>query len=234
MSSSPETNKTLSIIMPTYDEEGNLSNTVEPLVELLNNLSITHELLIINDGSTDKSGEIADGLSEKYPSVEVFHHEKNKGYGGAQLTGFKNAKGKYIMLIPSDNQFHLDDLPQYLEEIKNADIVIGYRKNRADPKRRGVVAKIYNFSLRFLFGLKIRDIDWVKIYKKEFIDSTEIESKSALIDTELVIKAHKKGLKIKEVPCGHLPRIHGVQSGNNIKVLMRELKEFIKFWFKTL
>jgi len=219
--------------MPAYEEEKNLSDTVEPLVELLKTIPVQYELLIINDGSKDKTGEIAENLAEKHPQVKAIHHEKNKGYGGAQLTGFKNAKGKYIMLIPSDNQFSQEDLPQYLEEIKNADLIIGYRKSRVDPKRRDILAKIYNFSLRLLFGLKIKDIDWVKLYKKEFIDSTEIESKSANIDTELVIKAKRKGLVIKEVPCTHLPRIHGTPTGNNIKVLLRQLKEFIKFWFKT-
>jgi len=224
----------LSIVMPAYNEEGNLPNTIEPLIKIFNELSIDYEILIINDGSKDKTGEVAENLSKKYPKIRVIHHEINKGYGGAQLTGFKNATGKYVSVIPSDNQFFQEDIKKYIEEIKTSDLIIGYRVNRVDPKRRGILAKIYNFSLLFLFGLKVKDIDWVKMYKKEFLDSVEIESKSALIDTELVIKAKRKGLKIKEIPCKHLPRVYGNPTGNNIKVLLKELREFIIFWFKGL
>ena len=227
-------NSFLTVVMPAYNEEKNLGTAVDSLVIVLESLPLEYEILIINDGSKDNTEIIANDLSEKYSKVKAIHHKKNKGYGGAQLTGFKNAKGDYITIIPSDNQFDYNDLNKYVPHLEDSTIVIGYRVKRADPKQRDIYAKIYNFSLRFLFGLKVKDVDWVKIYKKSFLDSTNIESESALIDTELVIKAHKKKLKITEVPCNHLPRTEGTPTGNNIKVLMRELKEFIVFWFKHI
>jgi glycosyltransferase involved in cell wall biosynthesis len=232
--SKQETDKLISIILPAYNEEKNLSVTIESLIKVLKTTPNKYEIIIVNDGSEDKTKEIANQLSENHSEIRSVHHEKNKGYGETQITGFEESKGDYITVIPSDNQFFHSDILNYLHHIENSDIVLGYRQKRVDPKRREVYSKIYNACLSILFGLKVKDVDWVKMYKKEVIDNIEIESRSALVDTEIIIKANKKGLNIKEIPCTHLPRVHGKPTGNNIKVLARELKEFISFWSKNL
>lgn len=213
----------ISIFFPAYNEEANIKNTVEKAVAIIEPLVKNYEVIIINDGSRDKTGEIAKGLSDKDPNIHVIHHERNRGYGAALKTGFYNSRFHWIAFAGADGQFDFLEITKFLEKTNDYDLIIGWRGKRADPFIRKINAKLFALELRFLFGLKVKDVDCgFKLIKKKVIDKIEhLESEGAMIDAELLIKAKRAGFKITEVPVKHLSRKAGRQTGANLKVIWR-------------
>lgn len=223
----------ISLVVPAYNEEGNLGIFVSSAVPIMRKLSKKFEMIIVDDGSKDKTPQIANKLAKKYKEVRVIHHKTNKGYGEAQKTGFKHAKYELVSLVPSDNQFHVSDFKKYLELIDDADIVMGVRLGRKESLMRRINAKIYVFAIALLFWITMYgDIDWVKLYRKKVLDSINIESHSAFVDAEIIIKASKKGYRVKEVLVKHYPRLKGKPTGANLKVVFKQLSELFKFYLK--
>lgn len=216
----------ISVVLPAYNEEKNIKNAVENAISVLEKISKDYEIIIVDDGSKDKTGEIADSLrSEK---VKVIHHEKNKGYASALKTGFENSSRELIFFTDADNQFDLNELRKFIPLSKYYDIVIGYRYERNDPLHRLIISRIYNFLIRILFGIKVRDIDCAfKLFRKEVIKSIDIKHKGWLINTELMAKILKKGYKFKEVPVMHYPRTEG-KTTVNFKSMIETFFELIK------
>ncbi|MEM2918380.1 MAG: glycosyltransferase family 2 protein [Candidatus Altiarchaeota archaeon] len=198
----------ISVILPAYNEEKNIRKAVENAISALEKISKDYEVIVVDDGSKDKTGEIANSL--KSEKVKVIHHEKNMGYASALKTGFKNAEKELIFFTDADNQFDLNELKKFVPLSKYYDVVIGYRLNRHDPLHRLIISRCYNFLIRALFGIKVRDIDCAfKLFRKEVIKHIEIKHKGWLINTELMVKILKKGYKFKEVPVMHYPRTEG-------------------------
>jgi glycosyltransferase involved in cell wall biosynthesis len=225
-------NQTISVIMPAYNEESNLESAVLRTSNALAELVQDYEILIIDDCSKDKTGAIADQLAKDNHKIRVIHNRKNKGFGGSQKIGLGVAKNDLITLIPTDNQFDPKDLETYFFFINSSDIVVGCRTNRLDPVNRTITSKMYNLGLNTLFNLRIKDVDWVKLYRREVIDNVRIDSESAFIDAEILVRARKKGYRIKQIPVIHYPRTSGKASGNALKVVVKQLKELFLFWFR--
>lgn len=218
--------KELSYFCPAYNEEENLEIHVERVLKVLKDIAEKYELLIVNNGSTDKTPEIADRLSRKHPHIRVIHHESNRDYGGALKTGYENCRFELIAYTDSDLQFDFADVKPMLPFFQTYDAVIGFKKNRQDSLYRKFQSKVFNFLTKTMFRLKVKDINCsLKVIKKEFIDQIKITSRSSFIDAEVLIKILKKGAKIKEIGVTHYPRIAGAATGHRPIVILMTFKE---------
>lgn len=226
-------NKNISVVLPAYNEEGNIYSVVTQAVGVLEDLKIEHEIIAVNDGSRDKTGEIADQLAKNFPQVRAIHHPKNRGYGGALTSGFKAAKNDLIFFMDADRQFDIGEITKLLPYVSKFDIIAGYRIKRADPWHRHLIGMMYNILVTLLFGVRLKDMDCAfKLYKREVLDSIHFETVGALINTEIMLKAKMKGYTVKEVGVSHFPRVSGEQSGASLPVIFRAFRETLKFWWK--
>lgn len=187
-----------------------------------------YEILIINDGSSDKTGAIAERLSNIFSQVRLINHDTNKGYGAALKTGLKAAQMDYIFFTDADLQFDIVELQNLLVHLSSYPVVIGYRAPRKDPFMRLLNAKGWNFLNRFFFGLHVRDIDCAfKIFRRDLVQSLRLKSEGAMINAEILIKLKRKKIAIKEVPVSHLPRVAGSPTGAKPTVILRALREMV-------
>ena len=223
----------LSVFFPAYNEEANIEKTVKKALAVLEKTVLQYEVIIVDDGSKDKTGEIADRLALKNKNIKVIHHHPNKGYGEALKSGFYQAKYPWIVFTDSDGQFDFSELPKLLEKTAKADLVVGYRLNRQDSLVRKINGFLWTSLNNLLLGINVRDVDCAfKLIKKEVIDSIpRLEStRGGMISPELLAKAHKKGFKIVEVGVHHYPRFAGEQTGANIKVIIKSFIDLFKLW----
>ena len=225
--------KNLSIIVLAYNEERSLEDVVLSLLPVLKSITNKYEVLIINDGSRDKTGRIADELAKKYEEVRVIHHNKNMGYGAAQKTGFRNARYELVMAVPSDKQFDVHDIKNYIAMINNYDVIVGVRNNRKDTLFRKITSFGFNFLVSTMFNVRIKDITWVKMIRKDALKGINVESNSITADPELVIKLHaKKNLRIREIPVNYLKRESGKGESTDPKTMIITLVDLFKLWYE--
>ena len=225
----------LSLFFPAYNEEGNIKNTVEKAIPILKNIASKYELLIVDDGSKDKTGEIADKLAEEYSFIRVVHHHPNQGYGAALKSGFYNSKQEWIVFTDSDGQFDFSEVTRLIEKSGEADIVAGYRINRQDPLMRKIFGFGWTFLSRLLLDVGVRDVDCAfKLVKKKVIDTIpKLQStRGGMISPELLGRAKKAGFKIVEVGVHHYPRKEGKQTGANLKVIFKSFMDLGKLWWQ--
>lgn len=225
----------LSLFFPAYNEEGNIKNTVEKAIPVLKNVASKYELLIVDDGSKDKTGEIADKLAEEYSFIRVVHHHPNQGYGAALKSGFYNSKQEWIVFTDSDGQFDFSEVTRLIEKSGEADIVAGYRINRQDSWMRKIFGFGWTFLSRLLLGVGVRDVDCAfKLVKKKVIDTIPPlqSTRGGMISPELLGRAKKAGFKIVEVGVHHYPRKEGKQTGANLKVIFKSFMDLGKLWWQ--
>ena len=221
----------VSVFFPCYNEEDNITRATEQGIAVLEELKADYELIIVNDGSADSTGQIADEIAGKNPRIKVVHHQTNLGYGSALQSGFKAATKKLVFYTDGDGQFDISELPPLLPLIEHYDIVSCYRLNRQDPFIRKINAWCWTKLVCFLFGMRIRDIDCAfKLFKREIFDSIKMSSAGALIDTEILARALRKGYTVTQKGVYHYPRTAGVQTGANIKVIFRAFRELIELY----
>ncbi|HBC93373.1 MAG TPA: glycosyltransferase family 2 protein [Pelotomaculum sp.] len=216
----------ITIFFPCYNEEKNVTRVTLEAIEVARRISDDYEIIIVNDGSRDRTGEIAERLAEENPAVRVIHHDGNKGYGAALQTGFKNASKELVFYTDGDGQFKIEEITRLLPLIEEADIVSGRRTCRQDPFMRKVNAFLWGALVNALFKINIHDVDSAfKLYKRKIFDEITLTSQSALIDTEILAKARAKGYTITEVGVSHFPRLAGEQTGAKLSVILRAFKE---------
>lgn len=222
----------LSLVLPAYNEEANIEIVVNEALEEVPKVFERYEIIVVDDGSKDKTPEIVDRLAAAHPDhVRVIHHRPNKGYGAALTTGFRASKGDYMMFMDSDRQFKPEDLQLFEPYIGKADIIAGYRKKRNDPFYRFLIGYTFNTVVTILFGIHLRDIDCgFKIFRADVLKNMELTSPGALINTEIHAKAQRQGRSIIEVGVNHYPRLIGDQSGASIRVILRAMKETLLLW----
>ena len=217
----------LSIFFPFWNEEKNIENVVKKAIPVAAKVARNWEIIIVDDGSSDSTLKIAQKLAVANKHIKVVRNKINGGYGSALVSGFKNSKYNLIVFTDGDNQFNFSQVDRFLEKIDSADIVIGYRKKRIDHPFRHILMNLLKVWDFIFFGFYFRDIDCgFKLFKKEAIKKImPLRSKGAMITTEILAKAKKKRLKIEQVEVDHYPRKYGDQSGGNLRVILRAVKE---------
>jgi len=224
-----QANMSISVFFPCYNEEKNVAKTTKQALKVLEKLNTDFEVIIVDDGSYDATGRIADEIAAKDGRVKVVHHKTNLGYGAALQSGFKTATKKLVFYTDGDGQFDIDEMPPLLALMKDFDIVSCYRLNRQDNLIRRINGWCWTKLTCLLFGMKIRDVDCAfKLYKREIFDHIKISSTGALIDTEILARAIRKGYTITQKAVHHYPRTAGIQTGANLKVILRAFSELFK------
>ncbi|MBW1811312.1 MAG: glycosyltransferase family 2 protein [Deltaproteobacteria bacterium] len=206
----------ISFFFPAYYDEA----TVEPLAlladQVLAEICTEYEVIIIDDASPDKSGEVADRVAGKNQRIRVIHHEKNLGYGRVLQTGIRESKYEWIAFTDGDMQYDVRELPRLAAEAyKGAKIVAGYKMSRADGWKRELTSALYNNTIQILFGMKLRDADcaFKLMHRSIFEDfKPSLDYKEAFLLVEAFYRAQRKGTKIVQVPVSHRPRPYGDSS----------------------
>jgi glycosyltransferase involved in cell wall biosynthesis len=227
--------KSVSVVLPAYNEQDNIVATVEKIASTIPAIISDWKIIAVNDGSRDATGTRLSELQKKIPQLEVVTHERNKGYGAAVKSGLRAARTSHAFFMDSDGQFDIGELPRVLNALDQWDIVTGFRANRRDPFIRKLNALLYNtVVVRGLFKTRVRDVNCAfKVYPTTFIEACEpILSDGALINAEMFLKAKRLGLSVGEVPVTHYPRQFGVQTGANIKVIIKMFTEAFKLWYR--
>jgi glycosyltransferase involved in cell wall biosynthesis len=220
----------LSIVLPAYNEEKNAASAVEKVSAVAKELGMDYEILLVNDGSADRTGEIGRELEQRVPNFRLVEHYPNRGYGGSLKAGFTEATKELIAFVPADNQFEFGEITRLLERLDEADIVSGFRAERQDPFVRKLNAFGWNTLIQLLFGRLCRDIDCgFKLFRREILDHVHIVSNGAMIDTEFLAGAKARGYRITDVPVTHLPRTAGEATGANFKVIAKAFRDLLRF-----
>ena len=207
----------LSFFFPAYNEKENIRATVERALEVLPRLAEDVEIIVVDDGSRDGTGEIAEELAERHAGVRVISHPRNRGIAAAMRTGFASCTKQFIFYTDGDLQFDLADLARLIPLIGDADAVIGFRTRRQDPPRRLVIAWVYNTLIRLLFRVEFRDVDCAfKLFRREVFDRAPISavgSNGAVFFPELLLSLAAAGARIRQVGVPHYPRRAGQPKG---------------------
>lgn len=219
----------MSAVLPAFNEEANLEKAVHGLGHALSAFAGSHEIIVVDDGSRDGSGALMERLHEHMPNLVVVRHPENLGYGAALRSGFRKARFPWVFFMDADNQFDPMDVKLLLDRAGDADLVIGYRAVRRDPWPRRVNAWAFFTLVRLLFGYLARDVNCAfKLIRHDLLDNLALRSGGALINTELLTLARRRGARIIEVPVHHFPRTAGAQTGARPAVVLRAFRELFR------
>lgn len=203
-------NTSISFFMPAYNEEGNIERVVYKAFLELKRITADHEVIIVDDGSTDRTRDIVHRLQKKYKSLKLISHEKNKGYGVSLRTGINSGSKKYTFYTDADSQFDISQLSKAVSLLDKTDIVIGFRHKRQDPFHRLLLSKFYRILIGVLFNLWVKDVNCsFKLFPTEIFKKIKLRSKTVFIDAEMLIRVKRKGYKIKEIKIPHFKRTKG-------------------------
>jgi glycosyltransferase involved in cell wall biosynthesis len=217
---------TVSFVLPAFNEEENISRAIEGTANVAARHCSAFEIIVVDDGSTDRTAALVEESAVRHPQVRLVRHPTNLGYGQALRSGFADAALDFVFYTDSDNQFDMNELPLLLAWVDQADVVAGFRRVRHDPFMRRANAWCWNRLVRALFYVPVRDIDCAfKLYRREPLAAVDIQSRGAMIDTEIMVKLARRGSAIVEVGVTHRPRTAGTARGAKLHVILRALGE---------
>jgi len=221
----------LSLVLPCHNEAENLRWLLPHIAEVMPTLAERYEVVLVDDGSSDGSGEVARSLAAQSGiDLQLLRHEQKSGYGITVADGLRATRLEYSAFTDADGQFEVADLALLIPLLDRADLVGGWREERNDHAARSVVSGVFNLLLRVLYGLRVRDADCaLKVMRTDFLRSIDIESRSALMNAELYIKAQRGGWRVAQAPVPHHPRQLGVRSGARPRAIARAIKELVLF-----
>ncbi len=222
----------LTVFVPAYNEQANLARCVEVVRAKMQELGVQSEILIVDDGSHDGTGALADSLAVRFQAVRVVHHPTNRGIGGAFVTAAAQAHGEWMILIPADLALHPDELQRYIHAAPGADIVVGLRSDRSDyTLLRRLISYTNIFLVRTLFNMPLRQFQYISMYRMEVLRAIEIEYwRSAFFLAEILIKARDRGAKLVEVEIQYAPRLAGKPTGAKMKLVVHTVVDMFRFW----
>ncbi|HEY7832125.1 MAG TPA: glycosyltransferase family 2 protein [Ktedonobacterales bacterium] len=223
----PITRRGLSVVLPAYNEESVIAQTVGQCVAVLSVVAPDYEVIVVDDGSRDRTGAIADELAAANPRVRAVHNRPNRGYGGALMAGFGAASKSLTFFMDADGQFDIRNIAPLLREREAGHrVVLGYREHRRDPWPRLVNAWGWNVLVSLLFGLHVRDVDCAfKVYDTNLVHMLDVQAAGAMVNTEMLAKIARVGVPYVEVPVQHYPRQHGSATGAQVRVILHAFGE---------
>lgn len=229
-------NLSISVFFPCYNDGGTIASMVMGAMIVLDDITKDYEVIVIDDGSTDASREILQRLEHDYDKVKVVYHSGNRGYGGALRSGFSAASKDLIFYTDGDAQYDVRELKKLVSALKeNIDVVQGYKTKRLDPFHRVIIGKLYQNMMKFIFGLKIRDVDCdFRLIRRKVFDKVTLEKESGVICLEMVKKIQDAGFRFTEVPVNHFFRAYGKSQFFNFKRVFRVGKDVLKLWYELV
>src|SRR5919199_2632535 len=228
------TSLSISAVLPAYNEAAIIERTVRHVASVLGGLTSDFEVIVTNDGSRDQTGAVLADLQARAPelNLRVVTHHVNRGYGAALASGFDAARKDLIFLTDGDKQFDVRELRDFIPSVDaNTDLVIGWRRNRADPPLRKLNALGWKLLVNLLFGYTARDVDCAfKLFRRRVWQSMTVHARGATFSAEFLIKARRLGYRVKELPVRHFPRTAGSPTGARPDVIVRAFVELFRLW----
>ena len=223
----------LSVFFPAYNDSGTIASLVITAIQSASKLTPNYEVIVVNDGSSDSTGQILDELARLYPQVRVVTHTVNRGYGGALRSGFGAASKEIIFYTDGDAQYDPSEMEALWQKMApGTDLVNGFKISRADPLHRIIIGRIYHHTVKTLFGLRVRDVDCdFRLLRRSIFDTVRLEKNSGVICLEMMKKIQDAGFTIVEVPVHHYHRAHGHSQFFNFPRVFRTAVDVMKLWF---
>jgi len=219
-------------VLPAYNEEAIIQHTVHHVADVLRTLTDDFEIVVADDGSRDRTGAILQDLWAQEPELHlrVVTHERNRGYGAALASGFDAARKDLILFTDGDKQFDVSELAGFLAAMDDeTDLVIGWRRRRADPPIRLLNAWGWKLLVNTLFGYTARDVDCAfKLFRRRVWERVTVHARGATFSAELLVKARRLGFRVKELPVSHFPRTAGSPTGARPSVIARAFVELVQ------
>jgi len=232
-----QTFPSLSVFFPAYNDAPSLPALLGNAFAVLAQHVDDYEVIVVNDGSYDNTGEVLECLRKQYGErMRVVTHPRNRGYGGALRSGFAAARKEWVFYTDGDGQYDVGELPKLLERVgPNTGLVNGYKLERHDPAHRIWIGNVYNFCARLLFRVRIRDIDCdYRLIRCGLLDEIQLTSTSGTICVELVRKLELSGCEVVEVGVHHYPRLHGRSQFFRMRSLAITLGQLLRMWIKLV
>lgn len=229
-SSSPS----ISVFFPAYNDEHSIGRLVEEALEVLAGLTDVYEVIVVNDGSADRTGEALAALAARHPAVRVVEHETNRGYGAALRSGFQAARHELVFYTDGDGQYDVRELLKLVPLLgEDVDVVNGYKLGRTDNLNRKVIGGFYNQLAHLLFSLPVRDVDCdFRLIRKSVLCKISLHSNSGSICVELIYKLRKAGARFEEVGVSHYARKFGKSQFFTFRRVSKTLYDFFLLWLK--
>jgi glycosyltransferase involved in cell wall biosynthesis len=223
----------ISLVIPAYNEEESIERAIKTSSDLLASIALDYEIIIVNDASSDHTGQIVDKYAQANPKIKLIHNTNNLGSGRSLFIGLKKARFDLLLTNFADLPFDIKELPNILTvlEKKGVDFVVITRMDRkANSLYRKATSLINCWLIRMFFNSNISDFQFVQIYKKNVIDEITVSSRGTFVAPEIIIRALDKGFKMEEYPAVFYPRIAGSAKCGKPKVILQTLFEMIRFW----
>jgi glycosyltransferase involved in cell wall biosynthesis len=226
----------ISAFFPAYNDVGSIGKIIHTMAWLLPKLTDDYEIVVVNDGSIDGTGDLLRELAKEYAFLKVIHHGVNRGYGAALITGFANCSKDLIFYTDGDGQYDVEELPQLLALFGNkVDLVNGYKISRSDPMIRIVLGSIYQRLMRVMFRFDIKDVDCdFRLFRRCLLHHVSLTFDSGVICVEMMKKFRNLNCRMIEVPVHHYPRYHGRSEFFRFKHLRRVCSQLIFAWWKLV
>ncbi|MBN2355833.1 glycosyltransferase family 2 protein [candidate division KSB1 bacterium] len=232
------TNKlsSLSIFFPVYNDWGTIPSMAAQAMATAEKITDDYEIILVDDGSEEKTQDMLDFLQKHFKQIRVIYHQKNRGYGGALRTGFKESKKDFIFYTDGDAQYDVRQLLLLTEAMnEQVDVVNGFKIKRSDPFYRVLLGKIYQYTAKFMFALPIKDVDCdFRLMRRTVFDDLELISNSGTICVEMIHKISRRGCRFAEVGVSHFFRASGKSQFFNFKRLYHVGRDFLRLWFKLV
>jgi glycosyltransferase involved in cell wall biosynthesis len=227
----------LSVFFPAYNDAPSLPSLIAKTFDVLDRIAADYEVIVVNDGSHDDTGEVLESLARRYGSrMRVITHPENRGYGGALRSGFANATKEWVFYTDGDSQYDVGELPKLTAEIAmDVGLVNGYKLERNDPRHRIWIGNTYNAFARFLFRIRIRDVDCdFRLIRRSLLDEIRLTSTSGTICVELVKKLELTAYRVAEIGVHHYPRLYGRSQFFRVRSLLVTLTQLIRLYASTV
>lgn len=226
--------RSVSCIIFAYNEEATVADAITEVVLELRKFNFEKiDVIVIDDGSTDRTNSIATDMASKYAEVRVIRHEKNKGPGSGIKTGLKNAAGEVICFHAADRQLDFSEVASFIPMLDDFDLLIGERKSRPGyTLARRFVSWTSIFLVKLLFGLKYKDYNFLYLYRGSVFEGMRVDSEGIFLVTEILVKAIDSGKSVKEISVGCMPRRFGKATCGKPSIVFGTFLELMKFWFR--
>ena len=222
--------ESLSFVFPMYNEKDNIEEMIFRTLAVAPELADDFEIVVVDDASTDGCGDLVERLAAQHAQVRCVHHERNRKLGGALRTGFAASTKELVLYTDSDLPIDMNDIKLALPYLEQADLLIGYRLVRTEGLRRRVISKGYNWIIRVLFGLRVRDVNFAfKVIRRRVLEAIDLKSEGSFIDAEIILETMRKGFQVREVGMMFYQRTAGKSSLAGTGVILKILQELLAY-----